>query len=136
MTGPLKSQQARVIAREVSALTDSDIARQALDPSLVGRLKSWVSVAATGEIPEDQLNLLRDTVKTIKSSASSRISSVAKERASRKSNQYGGKISPDELLGSLNLPTNFSVPGGTLPPDKQARLAELRAKKENGTLGR
>jgi len=112
MTGPLKSQQARVIAREVAALTDSDIARQALDPSVVGRLKSWVSVAATGEIPDDQLNLLRDTVKTIKGSASSRISSVARERATRKSNQYGGRISPDELLGSLNLPTNFSVSQG------------------------
>jgi len=108
MTGPLKSQQARAIAREVGALTDSDIARQSLDPSLIGRLKSFVSVAATGELPKDQLELLNQSVNTIKGSAASRISSVARERATRKSNQYGGKISPDELLKSLSLPTNFS----------------------------
>lgn len=115
MTGPLRSQQARAIAREVGALTDSDVARQALDPSMLGRLKSWISIAATGEIPDDQLALLQSTVKTINQSAASRISNVANERAMRKSNLYGGKVSSQDLMGSLNLPTNFSVPSKTGP---------------------
>lgn len=109
MTGPLKSQQARAIAREVGALTDSDIARQSIDPSILGRLKSFVSVATTGELPKDQLDLLKQSVNTIQGSAISRISNVARERATRKSNQYGGKVSVDDLLKSLSLPTNFST---------------------------
>ena len=145
LTGPLKSQQARAIAREVGALTDSDIARQSLDPSLLGRFKSFVSVAATGEIPEDQLNLLRESVSTIKQSALSRVSSVATDRATRKSTLYGGKVAPEELVQSLRLPTNFSSSmdvskstgtAGGLDPAKKARLEELRAKKAAGTLGR
>lgn len=139
MTGPLKSQQARAIAREVGALTDSDIARQSIDPSLLGRFKSWASVAATGEIPEDQLKLLQESVNTITQSASNRISSVATERATRKSSLYGGKVTTDELLQSLRLPTNFTTSSN--PPAKKSFInpgeeAEYEAYKKSMSGGR
>lgn len=107
LTGPLASRQARAIAGEVAALTDSDIVRQALDPSLLGRLKKAVSVGLTGELPKDQLELLRQSISAIKQGAGGRINSVARERASRLSTKFGGRVSPDELMQSMNLPTNF-----------------------------
>ncbi len=126
LTGPLRSQQARAIAREVGALTDSDIVRQSLDPSLLGRLKSWVSVAATGEIPDDQLESLRQTVKTIKESASGRINTVYKDRANRLSLNVGGKVSPDEFMNNMNLPTGFSIgQRGGLTPEERAEKEAL-----------
>lgn len=135
LTGPLQSQQARAIAREVGALTDSDIARQSIDPSLLGRLKKVISVATTGKLPPDQLELLKQTVKTINDSASRRIQSIAQERSTRKSSLYGGKVSPEELLQTLRLPTSFSQ-GRGLDPAGKARIAELRAKRAAGTLQR
>lgn len=110
LTGPIASRQARAIAGEVGALTDSDVARQALDPSLIGRIKKAVSVAATGELPQDQLDLLRESIAAIKQGAQARVSSVASERAQRLSQNFGGKISADELMGSMNLPSNFPAP--------------------------
>lgn len=138
LTGPIASRQARAIAGEVGALTDSDIARQTLDPSLLGRLKKMVTVAATGKLPEDQLNLLKESIAAIKENARSRVYSVAQERATRLSNQFGGKASVEELMGSMNLPSNFSsqtvsrqpgtgsvAPKSKLTPQEQAELAEL-----------
>ena len=124
LTGPIKSQQARAIAQEVGALTDSDIARQSLDPSWLGRLKSLVSVGATGELPPDQLDLLKQSIQAIKAGASAKIRQTAQERASRKANLYGGKVSVDDLIPSLNIPTNisgFSV--GTQPSGAQPTQA-------------
>lgn len=142
LTGPIASRQARAIAGEVGALTDSDVARQSLDPSLLGRLKKAVSVAATGQLPQDQLDLLKTSLAAIKQGAQSRIHSVAQERASRLSNQFGGKVGPDELMQSMNLPSNFtsrtmapgSGAGPGLSPDQQKRLELLRRKRDEGTL--
>lgn len=108
LTGPIASRQARAIAGEVGALTDSDIARQSLDPSLLGRLKKAVSVAANGKLPQDQLNLLKQSIGAIRTGAQGRVHSVAFERANRLSRNFGGKVSPDELMQSMNLPSNFS----------------------------
>lgn len=123
LTGPIASRQARAIAGEVGVLTDSDVARQSLDPSLLGRLKKAVSVAVTGELPADQLNVLKESLASMKQNAQMRIYSVANERATRLSNNFGGKVTPDELLGSMNLPsfypsakTGGSSQGQAAPP--------------------
>lgn len=108
LTGPIKSRQARAIAGEVGVLTDSDIARQALDPSVRGRLKSLVSVAVKGELPENQLDFLRQSLSAIKSVARSNLSQTTYELAERKANLYGGKVSTEELVESLGIPTNIT----------------------------
>lgn len=138
LTGPLGSQQARAIAREVGTLNEGDVRRQVPDPSVLGRFKRAVTVAATGELPPDQLALIKEVVSIVREGSRSRLETVARERAQRKSEEYGGKITPDELLKSLRLPTVFSqAPQGSsggLSEEKQRRLEELRAKKAEGTL--
>jgi hypothetical protein len=135
LTGPIASRQARAIAGEVGALTDSDIVRQTLDPSLLGRLEKFVSVAATGKLPKDQLDLLKESLSAIKQGSQSRIYSVAQERANRLSTQFGGKATPEELMGAMNLPSNFS--SQTYGPPKaqgQARTPTVSSKAQYDAL--
>lgn len=136
LTGAMASQQARAIAKEVGTLNEGDISRAVPDPSVLGRFRKAISIAWTGKLPQDQLDLIRNVVKTVKEGSSSRLNTVAQERAGRKSKQYGGKMTADELLKSLELPTNFSSGGGGLSPEKKARLEELRSKRDAGTIQR
>lgn len=112
LTGPLASQQARAIANEVGTLNEGDVQRQVPDPSMFGRFRRAVSIAATGQIPADQLQLLKQVVVGMKQASQSRLNQAGMDYARRLSTNVGGKVSPEEFYKNLELQTSFSGGSG------------------------
>lgn len=106
LTPVLRSQAARAIAKEVGVLTEGDIGRQ-FDPSVIAKLRRFATVAATGKLPESDLKDMKDLIVAMKSGSEHRINTVARDMATRLSNNVGGKVSADEFLKNIDLPTSF-----------------------------
>lgn len=149
LIGSLKSLRARALAGEKGVLTEQDVERTTGDPRLTSRfVRAFDRLILGSERPED-IAEFKATIAEVKRVAKERIEQrraafIDQARSTKELNN----LDPDLINRNIALPASSVIPTPGIPatpgapgnpgmtPEKQARLAELRAKKAAGTLGR
>lgn len=123
---------------EVGVLTESDISRYVqsgrLDRAAADKLSRWTK----GRPSDATIQEIQQISEVLRDSFAGKVQPVYDRYIDRFARAHN--VSPEDAAYQLNFPYSKGiqapVTSSALTPDRQARLAELRAKKAAGTLGR